>query len=82
MKLSLDEIEAPFDAIEAIVHAIETQAHLGHFARHVRYVALDRAQPAALLALLFADLAQLVAYRAKMFEDEIRRFFSHDRYYG
>jgi hypothetical protein len=29
MKLRCAEIEAPFDAIEAIVHAIETQAHLG-----------------------------------------------------
>lgn len=82
MQLRFAEIEAPFDASEAIVHAIETQAHLGHFARHVRDAALDRTQPAALPALLFADLAQLVAHRVEMFDNQLRRFLGHGRYCG
>ena len=39
--LRLDEIEALFDAVEAVVHPIKAQAHLSHFPRHVGDAALD-----------------------------------------
>jgi hypothetical protein len=68
VELRLDEIEPAFDAVEAIVHPVEAKAHFRHLPRHVRDTALDRAKPAALLALLLTDLAKFVAYSTEMFK--------------
>jgi len=59
------------------MHAIEAQAHLRHLAGHVGNVPLDGAEPAPLLTLLVADLAQLGAYRPKVLQDQIGRVLAH-----
>jgi hypothetical protein len=81
-RLRLDEIEASPYPVEPVVHSIEAQAHLRHLTRYVREAALDRAEPAPLLTLLFADVAQLIPDRAEVFQSHVWRLFTHERFLG
>ena len=62
------------------MHAVEGQPHLRDFAGHVRNAPLDRAETAALLALLLADLMQLRPDGAEVLENHIGRVLAHRDY--
>jgi hypothetical protein len=81
-ELRFDEIETPFDPIEAVVHSIEARAHLRHFPRQVRDAALDGTEATALFALLLADFPKLVPDRSKMFEKPSLAILQPWRYRG
>ena len=75
----LDEGKPSLDPIEAIVHSIEAQPHLRNVTGHMRDAALDGAEATALPALLFPNLAQLLADGAEVLKNQVRRFVCHDR---
>jgi hypothetical protein len=52
-----DQVEPTLDPIEPVVHTVAAQPHLRNFADNVRDAVFDATEPAALLPLLFSNLA-------------------------